>query len=97
MKVKRRKRLSAALVLFGLTQMGEHYIAVPFVDRDRKLLAAVFFFATCDLGGCELHRRAGYAITDRQGTFFRLYVEPQEEELLAFIRGNAARYSHYLY
>ncbi len=67
MKVKRRKRLSAALVLFGLTILPASNL------------------------------RAGYAITDRQGTFFRLYVEPQEEELLAFIRGNAARYSHYLY
>lgn len=78
----------------SLTRFGEHYVAVPYVNREEQLLAAVFFYATCDGRGCELQHRAGYAITNAQGSNIRLYVEPEEEELIALIGVIAGQYAN---
>ena len=70
----------------SLTRLGDHYVAVPFVNRQEQLLAAVLFYATCDGGGCELQHRAGYAITNAQGCDVRLYVEPEESIRSALVK-----------
>ena len=66
----------------SLTQIGEHYVAMLFVQREQGLFAAVIFNASCGAGQCELHQRAGYAVANAEGSNTRLYVEPRENELL---------------
>jgi len=69
----------------SLTRIGEHYVAMLFVQREQRLFAAVIFNASCVAGQCELHQRAGYAVADEEGSTTRLYVEPRETELMALI------------
>ena len=69
----------------SLTQIGEHYVAMLFVQRGQRLFAAVIFNASCVAGQCELHQRAGYAVANAEGSNTRLYVEPSETELMALI------------
>ena len=69
----------------SLTQIGEHYVAMLFVNREQRLFAAVIFKASCGAGQCELHQRAGYAVANAEGSNTRLYVEPRETELMALI------------
>jgi hypothetical protein len=64
------------------TRIAEHYVAVIFVNRDEQRVAAVFFNARCVLENCELDHRAGFAVVDAAGSNMRLYVEPNEEELI---------------
>ncbi|MBI2365594.1 MAG: hypothetical protein HYV01_11430 [Deltaproteobacteria bacterium] len=69
----------------SLTRIGEHYVAMLFVNREQRLFAAVIFNASCDAGRCELHQRASYAVANAEGSNTRLYVEPRETELMALI------------
>jgi len=69
----------------SLTQIGEHYVAMLFVNREQRLFAAVIFNASCGAGQCELHQRAGYAVANAERSNTRLYVEPRETELMALI------------
>jgi len=69
----------------SLTRIGEHYVAMLFVNREQGLLAAVIFNASCVADQCELHQRAGYAVASAEGSNTRLYVEPRETELMALI------------
>lgn len=76
----------------SLTRVGEHYVGMLFVNRQEQLLAAVIFNASCAGASCELNHRAGFAVTNAQGSNTRLYVDPSEEELME-IMGSA--YVHY--
>ena len=69
----------------SLTRIGEHYVAMLFVNREQRLFAAVIFKASCGAGQCELHQRAGYAVANAEGSNTRLYVEPGETDLMALI------------
>ena len=69
----------------SLTRIGEHYVAMLFVNREQRLFAAVIFNASCVAGHCELYQRAGYAVANAEGSNTRLYVEPRETELMALI------------
>ena len=77
----------------SLTQIGEHYVAMLFVQREQRLLAAVIFNASCVAGQCELHRRAGYAVANEEGSNTRLYVEPKEKELMELMGSIYVRHS----
>jgi len=77
----------------SLTRIGEHYVAMLFVNREQGLLAAVIFNASCVADQCELHQRAGYAVASAEGSNTRLYVEPRETELMALIGAIYTRYS----
>ena len=77
----------------SLTQIGEHYVAMLYVQRERGLSAAVIFNASCGAGQCELHQRAGFAVANAEGSNTRLYVEPGEKELLAMMGSIHVRYS----
>jgi hypothetical protein len=74
----------------SLTRIAEHYVAVIFVNRNEQLAAAVFFNASCVAESCEIHRRAGFAVMDAAGLNTRLYVEPNEEELIELMGGISA-------
>ena len=65
-----------------MTRIAEHYVAVIFVNRDEQRTAAVFFNARCALESCEINHRAGFAVVDAAGSHMRLYVEPNEKELI---------------
>ena len=67
------------------TRVAEHYVAVIFVNREEQRVAAVFFNAKCVLEDCEIDHRAGFAVVDASGSKMRLYVEPNEEELIAIM------------
>ena len=69
-----------------MVQLGDHYVAVPFVNHEQSLMAAVFFTANCDVAGCAVERRAGYAITNAEGSDVQLYIEPRERGLIALVR-----------
>ena len=69
-----------------MIQVGDHYVVVPFVNHQESLMAAVFFTANCDVAGCAVERRAGYAITNAEGSDVQLYIEPRERELIALVR-----------
>ena len=69
----------------SLTQIGEDYVAMLFVNREQRLFAAVIFNASCVADHCELYQRAGYAVANAEGSNTRLYVEPRETELMALI------------
>jgi len=77
----------------SLTRIGEHYVAMLFVNREQRLFAAVIFKASCGAGQCELHQRAGYAVANAEGSNTRLYVEPRETELMALIGAIYTQYS----
>lgn len=77
----------------SLTRIAERYVAMIFVNRDEQLMAAVFFDATCFADSCELNHRAGYALVNAEGSYTRLYVDPQEEELKDLLTSISARYS----
>ena len=77
----------------SLTRIAERYVAVIFVNRDEQLVAAVFFNASCVLGSCELHHRAGFAVVNAAGSNTRLYVEPTEKELIELMGAISAQYS----
>ncbi len=77
----------------SLTRIGEHYVAMLFVNREQRLFAAVIFNASCVAGQCELHQRAGYAVVNAEGSNTRLYVEPRETELMALIGAIYTQYS----
>lgn len=66
----------------SVTRIAEHYVAVIFVNRDEQRVAAVFFNARCVLENCEIDHRAGFAVVDAAGSNMRLYVEPNENELI---------------
>ena len=69
----------------SLTQIGEHYVAMLFVNREQRLFAAVIFNASCVAGHCELYQRAGYAVANAEGSNTRWYVAPGETDLMALI------------
>jgi len=77
----------------SLTQIGEHYVAMLFAEREQGLFAAVIFNATCGASQCELHQRAGYVVANAEGSNTRFYVEPGETDLMALIGVIYARYS----
>ena len=77
----------------SLTQIGEHYVAVLFVQREEGLFAAVIFNASCGAGQCELHQRAGFAVANAEGSNTRLYVEPKEKELMELMGSIYVLYS----
>jgi len=81
----------------SLTQIGEHYVAMLFVQREQGLFAAVIFNASCGAGQCELHQRAGYAVANAEGSNTRLYVEPREIELLEMMGSIYVRVSRNIY
>jgi hypothetical protein len=76
----------------SLTRVGEHYVGMLFVNREERLVAAVIFNATCADADCRLNHRAGFAVTNAEGSNTRLYVDPREKELME-IMGSA--YVHY--
>jgi hypothetical protein len=76
----------------SLTRVGERYVGMLFVNREEQLIAAVIFNATCADANCKLNHRAGFAVTNAEGSNTRLYVDPREKELME-IMGSA--YVHY--
>jgi len=68
-----------------MTRFGEGYVVMPYVNREQSLTAAVFFAASCDIAGCELERRAGYAITNADGSDVKLYIDPRDRALIALV------------
>jgi len=68
-----------------MTRFGEDYVVMPYVNRDQSLMAAVFFAASCDIAGCELERRAGYAITNAEGSDVKMYIDPRDHALIALV------------
>ena len=68
-----------------MTRFGEDYVVIPYVNREQSLMAAVFFAARCDIAGCELERRAGYAITNAEGSDVRMYIDPRDRDLIALV------------
>lgn len=68
-----------------MTRFGEDYVVMPYVNREQSLMAAVFFAASCDIAGCELERRAGYAITNAEGSDVKLYIDPRDRALIALV------------
>ena len=77
----------------SLTRIAENYVAVLFENREQQLLAAVIFKASCFAASCEINHRAGYAVANVQGSNTRLYVEPNEEELIDLMGAISAQYS----
>ena len=73
-------------LLSEMTQFSERYVVIPFINQDENMTPAVFFAATCDSEGCELERRAGYAITNREGSDVKLYIDPRDRELIALVQ-----------
>ena len=77
----------------SLTQFTDRYVAVLYVKRDEQLVAAVFFNASCSLSKCELLHRAGFAAIHAAGSSGRVYVEPDDREILDILAAIAARYA----
>ena len=75
-----------------LTRIAERYVAVIFVNRVEDL-SAVIFSANCNVASCQLLRRAGYAVVNGAGSKSRLYVDPEEKELIELMGSITARYS----
>ena len=73
-------------LLSEMTQFSERYVVIPFINQEENMTAAVFFAATCDSEGCELERRAGYAITNPEGSDVKLYIDPRDRELIALVQ-----------
>jgi hypothetical protein len=72
-------------VISKMTRFGEGYVVIPYVNPEQALMAAVFFAASCDIAGCELERRAGYAITNAEGSDVKLYIDPRDRALIALV------------
>jgi len=68
-----------------LARFGKDYVVIPYVNTEKSLMAAVFFAAACDIAGCELERRAGYAITNPEGSDVRIYIDPRDRDLIALV------------
>ena len=68
-----------------MVRFSEDYVVIPYVNREQSLVAAVFFAARCDITGCELERRAGYAITNAEGSNVRMYIDPRDRDLIAIV------------
>ena len=68
-----------------MIRFSEDYVVIPYVNREQSLMAAVFFAATCDIAGCELERRAGYAITNAEGSDVKMYIDPRDRDLIALV------------
>lgn len=68
-----------------MIRFSEDYVVIPYVNREQSLMAAVFFAATCDFAGCELQRRAGYAITNPEGSDVKMYIDPRDRDLIALV------------
>lgn len=68
-----------------MVRFSEDYVVIPYVNREQSLVAAVFFAATCDIAGCELERRAGYAITNPEGSDVKMYIDPRDRDLIALV------------
>ena len=68
-----------------MVRFNEDYVVIPYVNREQSLVAAVFFAATCDIAGCELERRAGYAITNPEGSDVKMYIDPRDRDLIALV------------
>ena len=68
-----------------MIRFSEDYVMIPYVNREQSLVAAVFFAATCDFAGCELERRAGYAITNPEGSDVKMYIDPRDRDLIALV------------
>jgi len=68
-----------------MIRFSEDYVVIPYVNREQSLIAAVFFAATCDIAGCELERRAGYAISNAEGSDVKLYIDPRDRALIALV------------
>ena len=68
-----------------MVRFSEDYVVIPYVNREQSLVAAVFFAATCDIAGCELERRAGYAITNAEGSDVKMYIDPRDRDLIALV------------
>ena len=68
-----------------MVRFSEDYVVIPYVNLEQSLVAAVFFAATCDIAGCELERRAGYAITNSEGSDVRMYIDPRDRDLIALV------------
>jgi hypothetical protein len=77
----------------SLTRLTDRYVAVIYVKRDEQLVAAVFFNANCAISSCELLHRAGFAAVNAAGSDSRVFVEPDEKELLDVLAVIAAQYS----
>ena len=76
----------------SLTRIAERYVAMIYVNRDEHLVAAVFFNASCVPINCEIHHRAGFAAVNSAGSNTRVYVEPEEAELLDVIATISGEY-----
>jgi hypothetical protein len=76
-----------------LTRIADRYVAMIFIKREEDLSAAVIFSARCDLTSCQLLHRAGYAVVNGAGSKTRLYVDPEERELIELMGAIIARYS----
>ena len=76
----------------SMTRIAEHYVAMIYVNRGEQLVAAVFFNASCIPISCELHHRAGFAAVNSAGSNTRVYVEPDEAELLDIIANLSEQY-----
>lgn len=72
-------------VVSEMTRFGEGYVVIPYVNPEEALVAAVFFAATCNITGCDLVRRAGYAITNAEGSDVKLYIDPRDRALIALV------------
>jgi hypothetical protein len=68
-----------------MIRFSEDYVVIPYVNREQSLMAAVFFAATCDIASCELERRAGYAISNAEGSDVKLYIDPRDRALIALV------------
>ena len=77
----------------SLTRIAERYVAMIYVNRDKQLMAAVIFDASCFANSCEINHRAGYAVVNAEGSNTRLYVDPEEEELKELLTLISARYA----
>ena len=77
----------------SVTRIADRYVAVIYVKPDEQLVAAVFFNAICVVTNCEIHHRAGFAAVNAAGSNSRVYVEPNDEELLEILAVIAAQYS----
>jgi len=77
----------------SLTRISENYVAVLFENREQQLLAAVIFKVSCFAGSCALNHRAGYAVSNARGSNTRVYVDPDEQELIALMGVISSGYS----
>jgi hypothetical protein len=76
-----------------ITRIADRYVAMIFIKREEDLSAAVIFSANCNVTSCQLLRRAGYAVVNGAGSKTRLYVDPEEKELIELMGAITARYS----